>query len=129
MMMMMTTVVAVRGMIVSLLLENRVDRFGAGETLEVGHEIEQLGVVHVVEPRVARHGVVRMKDVRGGRVVQDEHFVEIASETTQVFHVVATVVDARLAEQTRSEHVPLVEQVRNRISILDLRERYVYLFI
>ena len=59
-----------------------------------------------------------MKDVGGGRVVDDDDFVELSAEATEVLDVVAAVEDARLAEEARVEHVPLVQQVRHRVGVL-----------
>ena len=59
-----------------------------------------------------------MKDVGGGRVVDDDDFVELSAEATEVLDVVAAVEDARLAEEARVEHVPLVQQVRHGVGVL-----------
>lgn len=64
------------------------------------------------------HGVVRMEDVGGRRVVQDEHPPQVSAQPAQVLDVVAPVEDTRLTEQPRSEGPPLVQQVSYRVRIL-----------
>lgn len=59
-----------------------------------------------------------MKDVRSGRVVDNDDAVEVTAEPAEVLDVVAAVEDARFAEETRSEDAPLVEQVRHRVGVL-----------
>ena len=57
------------------------------EALEVRYELHELAVVHIVEPGRARHGVVRVENVRGGRVVQYDRLTEIATEPAQILSV------------------------------------------
>ena len=45
---------------------------------------QELGVVHVVEPRVDGHGVVRVEQIRSGRVVDDDHVLHLPPELGQV---------------------------------------------
>ena len=60
-----------------------------------------------------------MKNVGSRRVVDDDDFVKLAAESAQVFDVVAAVEDAGLAEQPRVKHVPLVQEVRHWIGVLE----------
>ena len=64
------------------------------------------------------HRVVRVEAVRGRRVVDDDHLVEVAADDVQVLHVVAVVVDARLAEQPPGEDARLVQEVGDRVGVL-----------
>ena len=65
-----------------------------------------------------------MKDVGCGRVVDDDDFVELPAEATEVLDVVAAVEDARLAEEARVEHVPLVQQIRHGVGVLQAGESF-----
>ena len=67
----------------------------------------------------ATYRVIRMKNVGSRRVVDDDDFVKLAAESAQVFDVVAAVEDAGLAEQPRVKHVPLVQEVRHWIGVLE----------
>lgn len=57
------------------------------------------------------YGVVGMEDVRGRRVVDDDDLVEVATQSTQVLHVVALVEDTRLPEEAAAEGPLRVQQV------------------
>ena len=70
-----------------------------------------------------------MKDVGGGRVIDDDYLVELPAEATEVLDVVAAVEDARLAEEARVEHVPLVQQVRHGVGVLRAGDSFNYLII
>ena len=54
------------------------------------------------------YGIVWMKDVGSRRIVDNYDAMEIATESTQVFDVIAAVEDARFAKQARTENAPLV---------------------
>lgn len=62
--------------------------------------------------------IVRMEDVRCWRVVDDDDFVEVSSQTTQIFNIVPFVEDTGLPEETAPEGSPFVQQVRHRVCIL-----------
>ena len=64
------------------------------------------------------YSVVGVEDVGGGRVVQDEHLVEVSAQTTQVLHVVSPMEHAGLPEETTAERAPFIQKVRHRICIL-----------
>lgn len=64
------------------------------------------------------HGIVRMEDVGGRRVVQDKHPPQVSAQPAQVLDVVPPVEDTRLPEQPCSEGPPLVQQVSYRVCIL-----------
>ena len=59
-----------------------------------------------------------VEDIRGWRVIHDGHPVQVATEPLQIFDVVSPVEDARLAEQPRPEHAPLVQKVSHGVSVL-----------
>ena len=67
---------------------------------------------------ILTHSVVWVKDVGRGRVVDDDDLVEFPAEAAEVLDVVAAVEDARLAEEARVEHVPLVQQVGHGVRVL-----------
>ena len=46
-----------------------------GQLLEKGYELQQLPVLHVVEPRDHRHSVFWMEDIGCGRIVNYDYFV------------------------------------------------------
>lgn len=71
------------------------------------------------------HSVIWMKDVGRRRVVDDDHLLQVPPQLVEVLDVVAAVEDARLSEQTCPEHTPSVEQVSNRVRILNTTK---YLF-
>lgn len=64
------------------------------------------------------HGVVRVEDVRGGGVVQDEGFVEVSPQAAQIFHVASLVEDAGLPEEPSPEHAELIQQVCDGVCVL-----------
>lgn len=51
-----------------------------GEIFENGYQVEQFVVVRVGEPTADRDGVLRVENVRSGRVVDDDCVLEIASD-------------------------------------------------
>lgn len=80
--------------------------------------MKQLGVLRIVKPRQYWNSVLRVEDVGGRRVVQDQGFVELTAEATQVFHITALIEDARFTEETSPKHTALIQQVRHRVCIL-----------
>lgn len=59
--------------------------------------------------RNGSYGIVWMKNVGSRRIIDDNNTVEITTETAQVFNVVPSMEDARLAEETGSKNAPLVK--------------------
>lgn len=78
------------------------------QALKEGDEVQQLRVRHVIEPGLHRHGILRVEDVRGRRIVHDDHFAQLPSKATQVFHVVPTMENTRFSEEPCPEHAPAV---------------------
>ena len=62
-----------------------------------------------------------MKNVGRRRVVDDDYLVQLSAEAAEVFDVVSAVEDARLAEEARVEHVPLVQQIGHGVRVLRAR--------
>lgn len=61
-------------------------------------KVEQLSVIYVVKPWQHRNSIIRVKDVGGRRIIQDEGFVEVSAQTTQIFNIAALVEYARFPE-------------------------------
>lgn len=47
-----------------------------------------------------------MEYIARRRVVNDDDLLQVTAQFVQIFNVVPTMIDARFAEQTRSEYVP-----------------------
>lgn len=62
-----------------LLCEEIIDVILFAQSLKEGNKIEELGVRHVIKPGRHRNCVFRMEDVRGWRVINDDHFVQFSS--------------------------------------------------
>jgi len=77
--------------------------------LEEGPDLVQLAIVRIVDERGAVDGILRVEDVRAGRVVDDDALRQVAVQQAQVLDVVALVVDAGLAEQPGADGLVRVE--------------------
>lgn len=62
--------------------------------------------------------ILRVEDVRGRRVVDDDDSTELPAQSAEVFDVVSSVENAGFPEEPSAEHPPLVQQVGHGISIL-----------
>ena len=71
-----------------------------------------------VRGRQGPHSVLRVEDVGGRGVVQDEGLPQVPAEPAQVLHIAALVEDAGLPEQTGPEHTALIQQVSHWVRIL-----------
>lgn len=69
------------------------------------------------------HSVIRVEDVGGRRVIQDEGFVEVSAQAAQVFHIAALMEHARFPEKPGPEHATLIQQVRHRVCVLMKKRR------
>lgn len=69
--------------------------------------------------KTVTYSIVWVEDVGGWRVVHNDDFVEIPAQTAQVLDVISTVEHTRFSEKTASESSPLVQQIRDRIGILE----------
>jgi len=77
-----------RGRATQALIKVRVqhgpDVLRRSEVRQEGDQVGEFGVVRVVEPRRDRDGVVRVEDVGGGRVVDDDRVFHGATELGEV---------------------------------------------
>lgn len=62
------------------------------ETGACGHK-RGTGWGLVFSPSGATYCILRMEDVRGRRIVHNDHFAQLPAQATQVFHVVPTMED------------------------------------
>lgn len=53
---------------------------------------------HGQQKRINTHSIIRVEDVGGRRVIQDEGFVEVSAQAAQIFDVAALVEYAGLSE-------------------------------
>lgn len=60
-----------------------------------------------------------MEDVRRRRVVDDDDLLQVPPQLVEVLDVVAAMEDTGLSEQTCPEHTPSVQQVSNRVRVLN----------
>ena len=81
-------------------------------------KVRQLGVVRVVEPCRDWHGVVRMENVRSGRVVEDDAPFHVSTELRKVFDVIALVIVTALSEESVSHNAIRIQHVEYRVGIL-----------
>lgn len=58
-----------------------------------------------------------MENVGSGRVVDDDDLLQVPAQFVEVLDVVAAIEDAALAEQSRPEDAPLVQQVGHGIRV------------
>lgn len=70
------------------------------------------------ELEASTHSIVGVKDVRRGRIVQDERLAKVSAQPAQIFHVAALVEDARLPEEAGPEHAMPVQQIRHGVGVL-----------
>lgn len=56
----------------------------------------------------ATYCILGVEDVRGRRIVHNDHFAQLPSKATQVFHVVPTMENTRFSEEPCPEHPPAV---------------------
>ena len=108
----------------------------ASEVLEHRYQVEEFVVVRVREPAADGDGVLRMEDVRRGRVVNDDGVLEVAAYLREILkqvlasdaamisasfsdlYVVALVVVAAFAEESVVDNAVNVELVEKRITVL-----------
>lgn len=65
------------------------------------------------------HSIIRVEDVWGRGIIQDEGPVQVPAQAAQVFHVAALVEHAGFAEQPSPKHAALIQQVRHWVRILE----------
>ena len=59
---------------------------GSGQIFEDGDEVEEFVVVGVGEPAADGDGVLRVEDVRGGGVVDDDRFAEVPADLREILN-------------------------------------------
>ena len=77
--------------------------------------------MRVAEPAADGDGVLGVEDVARRAVVNDDGLAQVAADHAEVFHVVALVVIAALAEQAVVHDVVDVELVEQRVAVLGHR--------
>lgn len=65
------------------------------------------------------HRILRVEDVRRGRVVQNEGLPQVPSQAAEVLDIAALVEHAGLPEQAGPEHATPVQQIRHWVGILE----------
>lgn len=50
------------------------------------------------QKQMKTHSIIRVKDVRCGRVIQDEGFVEVSAQAAQILDIAALVENTRFSE-------------------------------
>ena len=53
---------------------------------------------HNDQKQIKTHSIIRVEDVGGRRVIQDEGFVEVSAQAAQIFDIAALVEYARFPE-------------------------------
>lgn len=53
---------------------------------------------HKDQKQIKTHSIIRVEDVGGRRVIQDEGFVEVSAQAAQIFDIAALVEYARFPE-------------------------------
>lgn len=74
--------------------------------------------MRIGEPTANRHCVLRVEDVAGGRVVDDDRLLEIPADLAEVFDVVALVIVAGLAEESVMYNMVDIELVQEWVAVL-----------
>ena len=80
--------------------------------------------MRIGKPTADGDGVLRMKNVTGGAVVDDDGFAEVAADLREIFDVVALVVVAGFAVEAMADDVVDVELVEEGLSVLFFGERF-----
>lgn len=70
------------------------------------------------KPAADGHSVLGVKDIGGGRVVDDDRILQVASYLRQIFHVVTLMIVATLPEKSVVHHPVYIELVQERIAVL-----------
>lgn len=62
--------------------------------------------------------MLRVENVRGGRVVDDDGILQVPSYLRQIFDVVALVIITALTEKSVVHHIVDVELIQERVTVL-----------
>ena len=74
--------------------------------------------MRVAKPTANRYGVLRMEDVAGGRVIDDDGLSKISANLAQILDVIALMIVAAFSEQSVMYNVVDVQLVKERVAIL-----------
>lgn len=91
---------------------------GTGQVLEDGDQVEKFVVVGVGEPAADGKGVLRMKDVRRRRVIDNDGVLQVSSHLGEILDVVALVIVAALSEKPMMDNLVDVQLVQERVAVL-----------
>ena len=73
--------------------------------------------MRIAKPAANRYRVLRVEDITGRRVVDDDCLFEIPSHLTEIFYIIALVVVATLAEESVVHNVVYVELIQQWVSV------------
>lgn len=75
----------------------------------------------ITEPAANGHRVLWMEDVAGGRIVDDDGFLQVSSHLTQILDIIALVVVAAFPEEPMVDDVVYIQLVEERVTVLGHR--------
>lgn len=76
--------------------------------------------MRIREPTADGYGVLRVEDVRGWRVIDDNGILEVTSNLGEVFDVVSLMIVAAFTEKTMVDDAVDVQLVQQRITVLKI---------
>ena len=62
--------------------------------------------------------MLRMENIAGRRIVDDDGFVEVSSDLAQIFHIVALMVVTALSKQSVMHGVVNIQLIKQRVAVL-----------
>ena len=99
-------------------VENATDIVDCAQVVQEWAHIRQLRVVRIAEPARHRDRIVRMEDIAGWRVVEDDGALNGPPKLRKVLDVDAFVVVAMLAEQAVTDSLVYIELIEDRVGVL-----------
>ncbi len=91
----------------------------ASKILEDRDEVEKFVVVRIREPTADGNGMLRVEDVRGRRVVDDDGVLQVSADLGEILDVVSLVVVAAFSEKAVVDDLVDVQLVQERIAVLE----------
>ena len=91
--------------------EDRPDVGDKAEGVQDGQQVEERGVVRVVEPGLDRYSIVGISSVRTGRVVQDKDREDVMTDGGEVLGVRPKVEGAAVLAIVTSPHHSLTKPI------------------
>ena len=76
----------------------------ASEVFEDGYQIEEFVIVRVREPAADRDGVLRVEDVRRGRVVDNDSVLQVTTDLREILH---STISTDSTNFSSHDHIPL----------------------